>query len=637
MTIDTPEIAPSSPDPVPPRVPRPSSVLRPPSFVLRRRAALLCALLIIIAIGLDLWGIMWGLPDARHLRSYHPDEWTLIEAAERINPLAGVISPHFFNYGSFYIYLLWAVYAVGQALGLLNAHPSNSVYDPANQAALYLTARCVTVLFSVGTVVLTWRLGTRLFGRTAGWIGGFLLAVTPLFAIHSHYATVDVTATFWVVASALASVHALRPRKRVSAPDGSKPHKRGPRIPAPLVLGAACAGFAGGTKYNAVLVLFACWFAWGWWFHADTAAAAALSDRSEPARVGRFHFIGDLIYGLLVVTLVAFGAFLLCTPGFITDQQRFINDFAFELRHTATGHGFVFSHTAPAFIYHITHSLWIGAGPPLTVVALSGVIFALWRRTRSDLLMAAFALPYYLLIGTAQVKFMRYIIPLLPFLCIWAARLVAAGLERARGASGEPDADKSRSAMERDRVRRWLALVCLAAAGVFAALETAAYDLALARPDVRDRAADWIFANVPPHDSIGMVRSPWFDSPPLIFYNTNMPAADVESREGEWPYQIEITGWDPAKLQQDRPEYFVLTEWQVRYRLRLHRLEPRGTSTDAKAGREAADFMRALGARYQRVATFRSPPAIGPLVFRRGFVPEDWLYPDPEIWIYRRT
>src|ERR1041385_35966 len=37
-------------------------------------SALPLAILIALALALRLWGITWGLPDQRHLFSYHPDE-----------------------------------------------------------------------------------------------------------------------------------------------------------------------------------------------------------------------------------------------------------------------------------------------------------------------------------------------------------------------------------------------------------------------------------------------------------------------------------------------------------------------------------------------------------------------------------
>src|SRR5207244_2053518 len=41
-------------------------------------------------------------------------------------------------------------------------------------------------------------LGRRLYGRVAGLLGAAFYAVAPLAVVHAHFATVDVTATFFV-------------------------------------------------------------------------------------------------------------------------------------------------------------------------------------------------------------------------------------------------------------------------------------------------------------------------------------------------------------------------------------------------------------------------------------------------------
>ncbi|MDQ2732241.1 MAG: glycosyltransferase family 39 protein, partial [Armatimonadota bacterium] len=145
-----------------------------PKFIPRPLAA---ALLIALVLALELYGIRWGLPSTRNIESFHPDEWTVVEAARRVAPLVGQVNPGFYNYGSLYIF------ALSFAFSLTGQQDAGGALDPAQKALLYLTARLVTVLFSLGTVLLTWRLGARLFGERPGQLSAALLAVTPLWVI----------------------------------------------------------------------------------------------------------------------------------------------------------------------------------------------------------------------------------------------------------------------------------------------------------------------------------------------------------------------------------------------------------------------------------------------------------------------
>jgi len=76
-------------------------------------------------------------------------------------------------------------------------------------------------------------------------------------------------------------------------------------------------------------------------------------------------------------------------------------------------------------------------GLPLAVAAWGGLLFTLAtatkRRRKSDLLLLSWILPFFLIVGGMEVKFIRYVLPLVPFLCLVAACLFSALYERMRG------------------------------------------------------------------------------------------------------------------------------------------------------------------------------------------------------------
>ena len=81
--------------------------------------------------------------------------------------------------------------------------------------------------------------------------------------------------------------------------------------------------------------------------------------------------------------------------------------------------GFEHDGSAPvAFV----HRLWSGLGPVL-VIAAAGLVIALWRRRRADLVLASFTLAYSLTLLPLHAHFGRYVLPLVPPLGALAGRL----------------------------------------------------------------------------------------------------------------------------------------------------------------------------------------------------------------------
>ena len=63
--------------------------------------------------------------------------------------------------------------------------------------------------------------------------------------------------------------------------------------------------------------------------------------------------------------------------------------------------------------------LWEAVGPLLLVAAV-GVVAALLRRTRTDLVLLSFAVAYWLTLMPQQAHFDRYVLPLVPVLAVLA-------------------------------------------------------------------------------------------------------------------------------------------------------------------------------------------------------------------------
>lgn len=535
------------------------------------------ACVLLLALALRVWGLTWGLPSATHYFSYHPDESVVLETSSlTLNLFAGHLLPHFYNYGSLQLYLVCFANTLAALFGAVDIVPKNFADWYSQWAKMYLIGRCLTVGMGVGTVWATYAVGATLWGRRAGLAAALLLAVMPLHVQQSHFLTVDVPATFWVMLSLLWSARLVA------------------NAPQPLraaLLAGLFAGLAAATKYNMALALL--------------PALTACVLNSSPSRLGRVAACCGV--GLL--------AFLIGCPGALLETSTFLKDTRFEAVHVQNGDDPTFRDTGNGFLYHIAHNLDAGLGLPLLALALVSIGYAGYRRQCGDGLLTAFALPYYVLISLAAVRYARYTIPLLPILALWTGRMLADG-----------------SCLPRPVLRR----VAVSVAGI-SLLATAVNAVlllsAMTGDDTRDQALSWLNSAVSAPAKVGFAVQPWFGTAPVSPYFTlPRPGAWQAVTPPEIKQRISYSGtdWDINALKTQKPDVVVLNEYDYDDALRVH-------------SPEAGAYLTVLRQNYQPAAGFLPalPYPVGGSIERSGLLarglPHDMLYPSPDIVIYRRN
>jgi Glycosyltransferase family 87 len=228
----------------------------------------------------------------------------------------------------------------------------------------FLTARIVAVVLSLGAIAAAWWLGRRAYG--AGAVAAAIVAVCTIEVAYSRAAVTDVPLTF-AVGVALALMVSGR-----------------------LELAGLAVGLATGFKYPGVFLLVPLVVAgWGRW--------------------GR----------LAVGVLLAIVAFFASSPFVLVHRSQAWH----EARHVQTlaragWLGFEHDHVAPVAF---TVRLWDGLGPVLVICAL-GLVVAVARRSRVDLILASFVVVYFLDLLTLRAHFGRYVLPMVPPLGALAGR-----------------------------------------------------------------------------------------------------------------------------------------------------------------------------------------------------------------------
>ena len=157
-----------------------------------KQALGLLVMTLLLGLMLRAAGLTWSLPDARHpLATYHPDELINLMAARTADIPHLQLDIKFYNYGTFYFYLVSFAHTLGRGWGLIPATPNGyDAFSPQaapEQAALFLAGRIVTVLLGTATIAVIYALGRRLYGRKAGLLAALFYAVTPIAVQHAHF------------------------------------------------------------------------------------------------------------------------------------------------------------------------------------------------------------------------------------------------------------------------------------------------------------------------------------------------------------------------------------------------------------------------------------------------------------------
>jgi hypothetical protein len=249
-------------------------------------------------------------------------------------------------------------------------------------AATFRIARYLSAAAGVASVLVIFRIGLRLFGRTPALAAAALLSLAFLHVRDSHFGVTDVPMTFMVLVAFLFVL-------RLSESGGT----------GDLVAAGMTAGLAVSTKYNAALI-------------ALPAMLAIFTDGA-----GTSHPLSARLRRAALYVSMMLAAFLLTSPYSAIEFRKFLTDVTFESRHLAMGHGVI---VGRGWSHHLTSTLRYGVGLPILVAGLFGFLLLLYRDRRKGALVALFPVAYYLVLGSGYTVFARYMLPVVPFLCLAA-------------------------------------------------------------------------------------------------------------------------------------------------------------------------------------------------------------------------
>ena len=556
-------------------------------------------ILLMAALGLRLFGIDW---DQGHL--FHPDERYIIMTTEGIKLPFPVdlgllvtpqspLNPHGFAYGSLIFYQLrllqWVVGTIAGVVGLTGA--TTDWLDP-GMNGLRLLGRALSALFDTGTVYLTFLLGKKLYGRKVGILAALFVAFAVIHIQYSHFYASDTPMTFWATAALVASAYFME--------SGARRH----------ALGAAAAmGLSLASKISAapVLAAIAASHALRYAVPTDQEIADGAPPRVRLTARGLNLAIGAFL-GCLVVTLLVAVA---CEPYVLIDFKTFVQN---TVEQSAIARGIAdVPYTRqyanrPAYWYFVQNVALFGVGLPLGVAMFVGWLYVAIRAirfpNRADLMLLAFVVPYFAITGDFHQKFLRYMLPIMPVLALFAAVGLVRLYEWARS-------QPAWSPWALPSVR-----VAVAAAGV-TIVGTVLYGIAYENVYVGEftavQASRWIYANVPRGSTLA--NEHWEEGFPVGVMVDGPNGGQRQLDPGVFGYrQVTLNLYendDPAKLQQ-LAQTLARTDYILFFSNRLYGTIPRLPDRYPMSTEYYKKlFGEQLG--FQLVAAFEKYPRLGPI------------------------
>jgi len=414
-------------------------------------------IILILALGVRLWGINFSLPFI-----YHVDEERFAQIS--LNYLRGDLNPHFFHVPSLYTYAvagLWKLYyLIGHALGSAGqfaSFPEFLNHFSRNPTGYILLGRLLTVLLSVGTILAVYHLGKYLAGPWVGALGALALIFSPEHNKISHYLVPDAPMVFFLVLSYF-QVFKIYER-------GKMRH---------FIWSGLFAGLAFTTKYGGHFLVLPL-----------ILAQAFRTQEKKESWWKVFLNPGLFLWGLTFLVVFSLG-----TPYAWLDRATFWRDFRWQSAHLFSLGHFGSSTAQPAWLFYLQYGLAENTGFLFQFLVYAGLLFSFLRPRRQNLILVSFPLVLFLLTGTWKTRATRYLLPLAPFFCLIGAigfSYLLAYLQR----FFNKIKISGRLALE---ITTTAALLIILLPSVW---KVSRFNYSLTQEDTRTTAKHWIEANIP--------------------------------------------------------------------------------------------------------------------------------------------
>lgn len=344
--------------------------------ILNQKLLVACCLLLVALVGgfLRFYNLNW---DQGHF--FHPDERNIAMAVSRIH-FFDQLNPQFFAYGSLPIYLYRAI---GDFLVILTKDPT----WVSDWSYINLIGRSTSAFFATLSIFLIFFLGKKIGNARVGLLAAFLTAFTVALIQTAHYGTTESLLVFWLLLLAIFSFEITEK----------------PTLKTYMKVGVVL-GLAAATKVSALSFLIIPFSAHFLYYF----------------RSWKNHL------KLLISLLTALFTLAVFSPYVFLSFQKFTESMKYESG-VATGslkvvYVLQFDKTWP-YLFQIKNFFWQMG--PMTALGIFGMLLLLAQTIRTKnkklFIFLSFPVAYFLYVGSWHTKFIRYMVPVLPFLSLTAS------------------------------------------------------------------------------------------------------------------------------------------------------------------------------------------------------------------------
>ena len=439
--------------------------------------------IVLLAAYFRFHGLNWD--SGRHL---HPDERFLSQVTNDLkwpedwktyfDPATSTLSPYTLPNMGLFVYGTLPVYLVKWISIRLNEN---------NYDQITMVGRAVSGLFDIGAMLMLYLLAKKLYGVRTAFLAAALLAISVLNIQLSHFYAVDTFANLFIVATMYFLVAAGLSGRWIDY---------------------ALAGLMLGLGLASKLSVFT--------LAVPIAAAIGMDyyrrsrDRDIPTALEQSAVRLMTVAVVALLTFRVLQPIAFTGPGFMnwSLNPRWLRDVV-EQQKTVSGEEdlpWIQQWTDRSMAFPLYNIMVWGLGLPLGLASLAGyglVVYELIRRKKMEhLLPVVYVTATFIYHAATFVKFMRYFLPLYPFLVMFAAYGII-WLWDHRQAREDKPAEAAARPMFRERLAsgvHWNAGWAIGI-GALVVLSTLLYAAAFSdiynRTNTRVAASRWIYANLP--------------------------------------------------------------------------------------------------------------------------------------------
>lgn len=403
------------------------------------------------------------------IRSFHPDEENILKSISNMNPSKFDFNPHFFEYPSFYIYLVAITLKTLSILKIIFITSDISFYfkNPSEIAKFYLTGRFLTLIFGILILFFLSYVSENL--KKGSFILTFILLLSySLFVINSHYMTVDIPMIFWITIFLYSLVKYQETSRTIF-----------------FYLSSIFIGFATGTKYPA----FVFWL----------LIPYVLIISKNPFK--------KILEKTLLSFFITIFSFILTTPYSIISFNEFKQDFLYQFISRGVS---ISSYNIFFNLRNIVEDLFIINGFSLFLFLLAFIFIIFKMNKKLSIIYAGLILGFIILIFTKGFKYARYYLLLLPFMVLILSIFL-------------------KELLEKKKIIKYISVFFLLFVLLINGIKTGAYLKTMNKKDVRITSAEYIDKNFQTNTNIFFIKDPWiFEVCPVNFFKYNITSIENE-------------------------------------------------------------------------------------------------------------